>query len=70
MPIDEEGPGAERIEQEKPQADWQDQRQDVDPEPEVDVTTPPSAVDEGEADALDAVDQLREVPLDEDDLRD
>lgn len=70
MSFDEEHLGAERLEQEKPQADWQEQRQDAEPEPEVDVTTPPPSVDGGEADALDAVDQLREVPLDEDHPRD
>lgn len=55
----------DRWENEKPQPDQQDQERDVDAEPEVDVTSPPPAFDESEADAADVADQYAEVPLDE-----
>lgn len=54
------------IEQEKPEADRAEQQRDVEPEPEVDVTTPPPGFDDSEADAADVADQRAEVPFDED----
>jgi hypothetical protein len=55
----------DRIDDEKPAADREEQRRDIEEEPEVDVTEPPG-FDDLEADAADAADQRVEVPIEED----
>ena len=58
--------GTERIDDEKPTADREEQRRDVEEEPEVDATEPPPGFDDPEVDPADLADQRAEVPIDED----
>lgn len=57
---------SDRIDDEKPEADREEQRREVEEEPEIDATDPPPGFDETEADAADVADQRVEVPLDDD----